>query len=142
MKLFFLIMSFTCLYNSNPALSDITEITQAVHDFVKSADDRNLKNMDNILHDDYRAITNQLFGGKEIQCTDKSSYLDLLKNEIIGGDQREIKILSVDLEGQNAVVKAKFTGKELIFITFIQLVKNNKNQWKIISDLPIIEMTK
>jgi len=141
MKLFLLIISFSCFYNNYPP-TDIADITAAVHEFAKSADDRNIKNMDAILHEDYRAIANQLFGGNEVQLTDKDSYLDLLKKEIIGGDKREVIILSVDLEGQNAVVKAKFTGKELIFTTFIQLVKNNKDKWKVISDLPVIQTAK
>ena len=118
---------------------DLEKISKAVHDFSSSADQRDIKNMDKILHKDYRAVVNRLFGSEEVSVMNKSLYLDLLKQEKIGGDSRSVEIQSIDVEENNAVVRATFTGKELIFTTFIQLVKDVEGNWLIISDLPRIE---
>ena len=142
MKFMLLIMSFSCLFNHNVPHEDILEVTDLVHAFSKSADERDVDKMQTILHDDFRAIVNQAFGSKEIQYMDKASYLNLLKNEVIGGDDRTVIVLSIDMEEKNAVVKARFAGSELVFTTFIQIVKNSDEEWKVISDLPIIQKVK
>ncbi len=142
MKLSLIIMSFSCFFNHNFPSEDIMEVTKLVHAFSKNSDERNIDKMDNILHQNYRTIVNQAFGSDEIQLMNKTNYLDLLKRKVIGGDKRSVIILSIDMEENNAVVKAKFTGKKLIFTTFIQLVKDSAGKWKIISDLPIIQKAK
>lgn len=113
-------------------------ITQAVKTFSLSADKRDSDQMNKILHKDFRAIVNRLFGSDELSTMDKSTYLDLLKQGKIGGDQREVKIQSIHVEANNAVVHAKLHGKALLFETFIQLVKDVEGNWTVISDMPVI----
>ncbi len=139
MKILFLISSFFCLMSHNFPPNDIQKISEAVHAFSEGADNRDVKQLQNLLHENYRAIVNQAFGSKEVQFMDKTMYLDLLKKEAIGGDTRTVIILSIDMEDNNAIVKAKFTGQELTFTTFIQLIEDVDGEWRIISDMPVIQ---
>lgn len=120
-------------------LSDLEKIATAIHEFASAADQRDLKKMDQVLHKDYRSVVNRLFGSKEVSIMDKALYLDLLKQEKIGGDQRTVEINSIDMIGNNAVAQVTLNGKELIFLTFIQLVKDTNDQWLVISDMPKID---
>lgn len=139
MKFLILMMSLASFTNQNLPPDDILAVSELVHDFSKSADQRDGKRMQSILHKDFRAIVNQAMGSKEVQLIDKASYLDLMKKEVIGGDTREVTILSIDMEDKNAVVKARFAGKELVFTTFIQAVKTDGGSWKLMSDMPVIQ---
>lgn len=122
-----------------PKSTDTEQVVQAVESFAKSADKQDVKQMDTLMHTDFRAIVNRLFGSEEVAIMDKAVYLDLLQQGKIGGDERTVTIQSIHFEGHNALVKATFTGKELIFHTFIQLVQEASGAWKVISDMPTIE---
>ena len=143
MKSLFLIMSvfFTTNSSLNTAEEDtnMAAVIKAVEQFTKSADKRDVKQMDAIMHSNFRAIVNRLFGSEEVSIMDKALYLDLLKKGKIGGDNRKITVESIHFEGSNALVKATLEGEELIFYTFIQLVQETSGDWKIISDMPNIE---
>ena len=43
------------------------------------------------------------------------------------------------MEDKNAFVKARFSGKELTFTTFIQVIQDIDDEWRIMSDMPVIE---
>lgn len=139
MKSFLLIMSMSCLYHHHFPPTEVLQVSEAVHAFAKNADEQDVNAMDKLLHEQFRAIVNQAMGSKEVQIIDKGSYLNLLKAKKLGGDTRSVTILSIDLEAQNALVKARFSGKKRTFITFIQLVANAEREWKIVSDLPVIQ---
>lgn len=143
MKSLFLIMSVffasnVDLKNANKN-SDTEAIVKTVEQFVKNADKRDIKGVDAVLHSNFRAIVNRLFGSEEVSIMDKALYLDLLKQGKIGGDERKIMIESIHFEGNNAFVKATLDGKKSVFHTFIQLVEEVSGEWKIISDMPNIE---
>ena len=127
---------------STPTSSDISDITSLVETFSKSADGRQVAKMESILHDSFRAIINRAFGSDKVDFIDKQTYLTLLREEKIGGDNRHISITSIDLEGNNAVVKAELAGKDYNFTTFIQTVKGADGKWKVMSDMPHIEKNK
>lgn len=118
---------------------DLEKISEKVVQFSKSADQRQMKAMDAVLHPKFRAVVNRLFGSEEVSTMDKTVYLDLLKKGTIGGDDRKVTIHAINFEGNNAVVSATFEGQELVFKTFIQLVKDASGEWQVISDMPNIQ---
>ena len=138
MNILVFLMAFSCLGNLQFSSDDIAKVSEAVYEFSKGADTRDVAILDHVLHDNFRAIVNQAMGSKEIQIIDKTTYLELLKKEAIGGDARTVTILSIDMEENNAIVKAKLVGKALTFTTFIQVVKNADGEWQVMSDLPKI----
>ena len=116
---------------------DATAIIQVINSFVKGADNKQSEQVATALHDEFRTVLNKAFGQPGVSIIDKKSYLALLAEGKIGGDQRNIEIHSLDIEGDNAFVKARFSGKALIFDTYLLLVKSDTG-WQIINDMPKI----
>jgi hypothetical protein len=102
---------------------------------VEAGDSRNAVQLHNVLHANFRAVFNQLLGSNEVKIVSKELYLQLLAEGKLGGDTRNLEILSVDIVENNATVKVKLTGKTLTFQSFYQLIKVDGN-WQLIQDLP------
>lgn len=114
-------------------------VENVVRQFVHGADARDVQQVDTVLDANYRTVVNRLFGGDEISTMNKDLYLTLLKEGRIGGDQRQIEFLMIDIVGNNAVVKARLKGKELLFTSYILLIRTKDDKWLIVSDLPHVE---
>lgn len=135
-----LISSLTCVQVSkSQSIMEKKNVENAVKQFVQGADQRNTEQMANVLDDSFRAVVNRAFGGDELMLISKAAYLDMMDQGKLGGDTREIEILLVDITGNNALVKARLTGKTMVFTTYIALVKNKENRWLIVSDQPHVE---
>ena len=119
--------------------NDEKAISTAVHHFAANADQQDVKKMAAVLDDNFRAVVNRLFGSKEVSIMDKSLYLQLLKDKKIGGSKRDVTILTMNITNNNAAVKAQLVGKNLLFTTYLLLVKNEEGDWKIVNDMPFIE---
>ncbi len=119
--------------------ADLAKIEAAVHAFSNSGDQRDVSQLEKILHPQFRAVVNRAFGSPELSLMDKTLYLQLMKDKKIGGDKREVFVLQTDLGKNVATVKALFQGRELRFTTFISLVKLENGEWQIVSDMPEIE---
>ena len=70
---------------------------------------------------------------------DKATYIKMIKDKKIGGTEREVQILQVDLQKNNAMVKVLMDSKEMHFNSYFILTKSKKGMWQVISDVPIIE---
>lgn len=119
--------------------TDLAKIELAVRTFSSGADQQDVGRLDKILHPQYRAVVNRLFGSTDLSLMDKSLYLQLVQDKKIGGDTREVYLLQTEINGNVACVKAILEGKVLRFTTFISLVKLPDGTWQIISDMPEIE---
>ena len=120
--------------------NDEKEIRSCINNFSKAADDRDVDALEASIHKDFRVVANQLMGSKEISTMDRASYVGMLKEGKIGGDSREVEVLSIDVHGNNAMAKVSLTGKELTFTTYLLLVKNAEGEWKIAQDVPEIKV--
>lgn len=139
-SLIFIFTFFACSTMNQPASQDeFEQVINAVKEFADAADQRDADRLDKIMHKDYRSVVNRLFGSAEVSIMNKTLYLDLLKKGKIGGDQRSVNINSVNVIGNNAVVNVSLTGKELVFHSFMQLVKAPSGEWLVISDMPDIK---
>ena len=135
----FLVSMLACFVGTAQDRLDLAAIETAVHDFAHLGDRQDADGLDKLLHPQYRAVVNRLFGSEEVSLMDKAVYLQLIRDKKIGGDEREVFILSVDVVKNNATVKAIFEGNALRFTTFISLVKTADGKWQVIGDLPDIE---
>jgi hypothetical protein len=117
---------------------ELRSIGTAVREFAAFADLQQAEGLERVLHPQFRAVVNRPFGSTEISLMDKATYLQLIRERKIGGDTREVHLLSVDIVNQNATVKAVFEGKALRFVTFISLVRTPEGQWQVIGDMPDI----
>ncbi|NJK83354.1 MAG: hypothetical protein HC912_05575 [Saprospiraceae bacterium] len=69
---------------------DVKLVQLSVQSFVKAADERNTKRLDEVMHDECRVVLNRQFGSKELSIINKALYLQLIQEEKLGGDQRAV----------------------------------------------------
>lgn len=121
---------------STMAQSDQVLIEQLVNQFAKTGDQRDVAKLKNLLHDDFRIAMNRLFGSEKVDLLTKSTYLKMMEDGKLGGDNRTVQILSIDITQNNAAVKVALKGKALTFQSYYHMVKNVAGQWQLINDLP------
>lgn len=115
-----------------------TAIEHVIVGFAKAADQNDAEKLDTYLDSNYRIVMNRLFGSSEVTITPRDVYLEKIKSKEWGGDEREIKIHSITVNGETASAHVSLIGKKATFISIFTLVKNADNKWKLISDTPII----
>jgi Putative lumazine-binding len=123
---------------SVPALAqtDKASIEQVVNQFAKAGDQRDVTQLKTLLHDEFRLAMNRLFGSETVTLLTKEAYIKMMEDGKLGGDDRTVQILSVDITQNNAAVKVALKGKALTFQSYYHLVKNGAGQWQLINDLP------
>ena len=137
--MFFFLASIISVNIQAQESNDLVAIEQAVRDFSAASDQRSPEKLEMILHPEFRAVVNRLFGSEEVSLMDKATYLQLIKDGKIGGDQRTVHILQLEVVENNATVRAILAGKAMHFTTFLSLVKNADGKWQVISDFPHIQ---
>lgn len=128
--------------SSTPPLNDFQAIEKVVSDFVQSGDTRDLVQMERILDAHFRAIINRQMGNENVMILDRNTYLAAMKAGKIGGDERTIDIISIEILDHNAMVRVALSGSKMNFESFLQLIKDEKGQWTILSDLPKVTVLK
>ena len=116
------------------------KIESAVREFVATADAQNAEKMANILDPNFSSLANRLFGAETTSITSREVYIKLLKEKKIGGDSRKVEILTIDVQGDNAFVKAIFDGSKLKFTSYLFLAKDQGGVWRIVTDYPAVEV--
>lgn len=114
------------------AQSEQNQLQAAVSEYVQGADERDLTKLEEIFDPNFRAVINTPEG---IWVSDKSAYLQMIKEEKIGGDTRQVefgKIIFVD--DLNATVEVILNGEQAVFHNLISLGKS-KNKWLVLQDL-------
>lgn len=114
------------------------EIIQAITDFVKGGDERNIEKLDKVLHKDFRITNNGYMGTPGVTIIDKQKYLSLIQDKTFGGVPREMTILLIDETQTIAMVKLKLVSAENIFYSFNSLVLDSEKEWKLIHNLAIV----
>ncbi|MFN7119250.1 MAG: nuclear transport factor 2 family protein [Saprospiraceae bacterium] len=134
-----LLFSSALTSSANLDKQDQEKIVTVVTQFAKYADTQDATAMSAILDDQYRAYLNRLMGSNQVNTLDKTTYLQLLKDKKIGGEERTVTIATVDVNGNNAFVKVKMEGKKMTFVSYLLLAKSEGGDWKIVADMPAIE---
>jgi Putative lumazine-binding len=114
------------------------EVIVAIKKFIESADQSNTKQLAAVLHKDYRNTQIDFFEKKGVFIFDKQKYLSLIEDKIFGGTPRSIEIVNLDIVEKIAVVKVILKGEKLNFTSFISLIKDEIDEWKVIENLPSI----
>ncbi|MDX1941117.1 MAG: nuclear transport factor 2 family protein [Saprospiraceae bacterium] len=134
-----LLFSSTLISLTNISKQDKEKITTVVTQFAKYADTQDATAMGTILDDQYRAYLNRLMGSNAVSTIDKATYLQLLTDKKIGGEERTVAISSLDINGNNAFVKVSMKGQKLAFVSYLLLAKTESGEWKIVADMPAIK---
>ncbi len=135
-NLFALLVLTFMISNVSFSQNDKEDVKRTVTEFVRAADQQNANAVASLLHSDFRVVMNQLFGSGDVSLMTKETYVQLIKSKKMGGDQRSVDFVSVDVVNQNASVKVILKGKTMIFESLLHLVKTADGKWQLINDLP------
>lgn len=114
------------------AQNDQKAVEKTITNYVKGADQRSTVLLEANMDVNFRSIANT---GDKLWISDRSSYLQMIKDEKIGGDKRKIEFGDiVFVDDLNATAEVKLNGAQADFHNLIALVKV-KGEWKIIQDL-------
>ena len=120
-------------------MNDNDRIKQAIIDFVKGGDNRDVELLDNVLHKEFRVTNNGFMGTSGITIIDKNDYIRKIKSGVFGGLSRKMKIEEIDQTGTIASVKLRIESSENDFFSYNSLVLDTDNEWKIINNLAVVK---
>jgi ketosteroid isomerase-like protein len=118
--------------------TEIDAVKKVITAFSLAGDKNDAIELANYLDDNHRLVMNRLFGSKEVSIMTKAVYVEKVRTKEYGGDNRALTIENVVINGTAASAKVIFKGKKNTVIALIQLIKNEKGDWKLVSDIPII----
>jgi hypothetical protein len=119
--------------------AQITEVEACIHTFAKAADKRDLKTLEVILHPAYRSVLNKAFGSPDVSLLSKEDYIGMAKAEKIGGTDRQLHILALEMQPEIAHATVLMESADLRFTSYLSMVRNAEGKWQVISDTPRIE---
>jgi ketosteroid isomerase-like protein len=117
--------------------SEADAVKNVITAFSKAGDKNDADELAKLLDDNHRLVMNRLFGSKEVSIMTKSVYVEKVRTKEFGGDTRVLTIENVVVNGTAASAKVTFKGKNTV-IGLLQLIKNEKGEWKLVSDIPIV----
>jgi hypothetical protein len=113
-------------YETQP---EVDAVKQVVKEYVKSIDKKMPDNLEKLLMYDASIIgyDNILLKEKNF---DREGFVDQLVEDKIGGYDRNLNIVSVDINDRTAMAEANITDTKVDQKEYISLIKNN-GKWKI-----------
>lgn len=140
MKHFMFILTLTLLAStaSQAQNSDVQAIHATIEAFAQAGDHNNADRLAEVLDDNYQVVMNQLFGSQEVSVMPRAIYLEKIRSKEFGGDDREVTVESVLLNGLTASAKVSLVGEKMTAVSILTLVKDAEGQWKLIGDMPAI----
>ncbi|MCD6068276.1 MAG: hypothetical protein K0S33_3102 [Bacteroidetes bacterium] len=118
------------------------QIEQAITNFVKGGDNSDTAMLDKVLHTEFRVVNNGFMGTSGVTIIDKEKYLSNIREGIFGGLPRKMQIESIDDSGTIAMVKLRLESSENHFVSYNSLVLDIDKEWKIITNLAVVEAKK
>lgn len=118
--------------------NDEHAIQKVITEFAKAGDTYDLAKLKDVLDENYTIIMNRLFGSTTVQVIDKTTYLANIESKKFGGDTRTVTFDSITINGKTASAKVKLSGLKLEVVSIILLVQNEKGEWHLISDMPVV----
>jgi hypothetical protein len=118
------------------------QIKAIVENFVKATETRDVFALDTLLNENFRVVANQFPTPDKITVLPKSAYLQLMKEGKLGGDNRTIRVLDVDILQHIAFMKVELKSGKTIFTSYMTFILNTSNRWQLINDMPFVEKIK
>ena len=87
------------------------QIKDRVKLFAQAIENRDVNQLDELLHNDFRVIANQYPTADQLSLIPKQVYLSLMKSGKIGGAKYNVQFDQVSVEGHSATAIVKFQGE-------------------------------
>lgn len=110
-------------------------IESAIKRLAKAADQRDVEVVSSLLHPDFRVILHQFPNAETTTVVPKPTYLQMITDGKIGGEDRTITIEGVFVTDTIASAKVILESSTKVFHTHYQLILSNSG-WVVVSDMP------
>jgi hypothetical protein len=116
-------------------------VRTVVREFVAAGDSRDAGQLKDILHPHYRVAVNQFVSDPGVTIIDRKAYLNMIRSGKLGGTPRELDIISTEVTGHTAYVRAVATSASLRFDTLYTLMRDLDGRWWLVSETPYVTPT-
>jgi hypothetical protein len=119
-------------------MTEEQRLENAMLDFIKGGDHRDVALLDHVLHNDFRVTNNGFMGKPGVTVIDKQQYLKNIETGVFGGLPRQVSIDSIDLAGTIGIVKVRLESSENSFVSYNSFVLDLDNKWRLINNLAVV----
>lgn len=115
------------------------QIKEILVSIEKASKNRNVKQLTEFLHKDYRVVANRFKGSENAVIITKEVYLQMMKDKKIGGTNYDINFNDIKISGHTAIVDILYVSETTSDMhKYLILIQDENNQWKVVSDIPIV----
>ena len=133
------VVIFTTTYAQKNNREMEMEVKQTVLAFDGATATRDIATLQKVLHPDYRVLANRFRGTPGTTVIMRDTYLSLMENGKVGGRVYEPEFRQINVTGHTAMVDLLLKTKGVASMhKYLFLVQNDKNEWQVISDLPVV----
>lgn len=112
---------------------------KAALQFARAADEADGTKLQRLLHEQFRVVINQFGEKKETTVWDKTAYLGLIRDGVIGGTSRTTSIEEVTVLEHIAYVRMRSESAKARFTSLLIMTKDLEGNWQVLSDAPYVE---
>lgn len=140
----YVLVSGTLFYSFAVTLQPATNvqknaIEKVIHQFAKAGADRNISVLEEVLNDQYRVVAHRFMGKSEPTIIPKAAYIQMMKEEKIGGNKVKVVIHQVEIHDHSAMAQVDFVAEKSTMKLFLNLILFENDQWQIISDMAVMK---
>jgi hypothetical protein len=114
---------------------DLSPIKEVIEAYAKGADTRNLDALDTSFHDHFRVVAMTPEGVRNL---DKQTYLQLIRDEKIGGVDRSLDIEWITADGDTARAEVTLSTPKAVFHDDLALIRDS-GTWQIVNNVTRVE---
>lgn len=115
------------------------KVKQAITSFDEATAKRDIEALKAVLHPDYRVLANRFRGTPGTTLITRDTYLKMMEGGKIGGTVYEAEYKQISVTGHTAMVDVLLKAKGAASMhKYLFLVQNDKDEWQVVSDLPIV----
>lgn len=126
------------LFAGSPGGTQEKSIKKVIKQFAKAVETRDMPGLETILHADFRVVANRFKGGESAVVLSREAYLSMMQAGKIGGSPYQVGEINVSVHAHSASVEVTFEAKDHNMHIFLTLIQNAREQWQIVSDIPIM----
>lgn len=115
-------------------------VREVVLQFSRFADEQRADQLEAILHPRFR-VWAQVKGSPGIMALSRAEYLAKIRGKEFGGDVRKMKIETIQVRGDLALVLASSRGAKAVFESSFHLVKSEAG-WQLTNDMAEVTFLK
>lgn len=113
------------------------QIETLIRSYTKALDSGNAEAAESWLDREFRVVLHNYKNSGATSIIDRETYLRMIRDGRVGGNNRELSVLLVDIQEKAALVKVRLAGEKTVFTNYYSLVSKD-GQWLIVQDLPQI----